>query len=129
MLERHTQVIVRESHSSTLTVPLVPRDTRGFSPMKITDSCLRVDLHSLAVLTSRTTEQIDASQTRIGHSDESTRCQVKDSKSQSEVFVLLNLIDDFVCFLQVSVLAFVAALSQRTELDGVIPSLPIANIR
>ena len=53
-------------------------------------------------------EPIDASQTRIGHSDESTRCQVKDSKSQSEVFVLFDLVNDFICIEQVF-----GALSQR----------------
>ena len=35
MLERHTRVIVRESHSNTLNLPLAPGDTSGFSPMKI----------------------------------------------------------------------------------------------
>ena len=48
-------------------------------------------------------KSINTSQTRIEHSDESTRCQVKDSKSQSgEVFVLFDLTNDFVCFEQVS---------------------------
>ena len=116
MIERHTQVIVRESHSSTLNVPLVPRDTRGFSPMNIPDTCLRANLHSLAVLISRTTELIDASQTRIGHSDESARVQVKDATSQSEVFVLFDLVNDFTCFNSglghEPVLAFVARLFQ-----------------
>ena len=51
---------------------------------------------------SRIAKTIDASQARIGHSDESTRCQVKDATSQSEVFMLLDLIKDLICFDQVS---------------------------
>ena len=41
---------------------------------------------------------LDISQSRIGHSDGSTRCQVKDAMSQSEVFMLLDLINDLICF-------------------------------
>ena len=70
MLERHTRVIVRDSHSSTLNWPLAHRETSGFSLMKIhmpasgpSPSC------SPDLWESRT----NTSQTHIGLSDESTR--------------------------------------------------------
>ena len=35
MFERHARVTVRDSHSSTSTLPPTPKDIRGVSPMKI----------------------------------------------------------------------------------------------
>ena len=45
---------------------------------------------------------INASQTRTGHSVESTRGQVKDTKSQNKVFMLFNVVNDIIFFEQVS---------------------------
>ena len=45
---------------------------------------------------------MNASQTRTGHFAESTRCQVKETKSQSEVFMLFDVVNDLIFFEQVS---------------------------
>ena len=55
-----------------------------------------------AVLICRIAKTIDTSQARTGRSDESTRCQVKDTISQSEVFMLLDLINGLICIDQIS---------------------------
>ena len=62
-------------------------------------SCLLVVLHCLADLINQmTTELIDASWTRNELSDEASRIQVKDSKSESESesFILFESVNDFV---------------------------------
>ena len=66
------------------------------------DSCWLEDLHRLVVLVCGIAESIDASCTCSGHSSESTRCQIRDSESQSEVFMLFSLVNEFICFQQIS---------------------------
>ena len=49
------------------------------------------------LIRKRQKKTIDTSQARIGHSDESTRSQVKGTINQSEVFTLLDF-NDLICF-------------------------------
>ena len=94
MFERHTCVIVRESHSSKSNLPLAPRDTSGFSPMKIPiPACEQVlTLHLWDSRTDRHFPNLHRT-LRWVH----TRSSQGHEKSK-----FLDLVCHFICFQQIS---------------------------